>query len=73
MIDEGDAEARYIEAITYLGSEVVRVASVYVPNGTAVSSSPIYKFIPNSFAKLTIKMGWGIHMEYIMYLGNEIC
>jgi exodeoxyribonuclease-3 len=32
--DEGDAEARYLEAVV----DRVRVASVYVPNGTAVGS-----------------------------------
>ena len=32
--DDADAEARYLEAVV----DRVRVASVYVPNGTAVGS-----------------------------------
>ena len=30
-----DEEARYIEAVTYLNSHAIKVASVYVPNGSA--------------------------------------
>lgn len=33
-----DGEARYIEASTYINKKCIKVASVYVPNGTAVGS-----------------------------------
>lgn len=37
-LKEEDAQARYIEATTYAGEHMLRVASVYVPNGQAVES-----------------------------------
>lgn len=36
--NEGDEQARYIEALADTGAGMVRVASVYVPNGQAVDS-----------------------------------
>jgi exodeoxyribonuclease-3 len=36
--DDDDEQARYIEAVIMAGSDVYRVASVYVPNGTEVDS-----------------------------------
>lgn len=36
--NEDDEQARYIEAVVCAGENVVRVASVYVPNGQAVDS-----------------------------------
>jgi exodeoxyribonuclease-3 len=42
--NEDDDHARYIEALVCAGEEVVRVASVYVPNGQAVDSDKfVYK------------------------------
>ncbi|MBI4184995.1 MAG: exodeoxyribonuclease III [Proteobacteria bacterium] len=36
--DEGDDQARYLEAVTGSGRTVVRVASLYLPNGNPVGS-----------------------------------
>ena len=36
--EESDEQARYIEAFTYIDDKVLKVASVYVPNGTEVDS-----------------------------------
>ncbi|MCA3573863.1 MAG: exodeoxyribonuclease III [Aestuariivirga sp.] len=45
--DADDAQARYIEAVFALGSGVVRVASIYLPNGN-----------PPDTEKFTYKLGW---------------
>jgi exodeoxyribonuclease-3 len=37
-LDETDAQARYIEATTCIEGQLLRVASIYVPNGQAVDS-----------------------------------
>ncbi len=36
--DESDEQARYIEAVTNLGDGVLRVASIYLPNGNPVDT-----------------------------------
>jgi exodeoxyribonuclease-3 len=71
LIDEGDAEARYIEAITYLGSEVVRVASVYVPNGMAVSS-PKFQSKMKFFAALHERMRYLHSQHEITLVGGDL-
>jgi exodeoxyribonuclease-3 len=35
---EGDDHARYVEAVTSFGSSVIRVASIYLPNGNPVDT-----------------------------------
>ena len=45
--DTDDAQARYIEAVFALGSGVVRVASIYLPNGN-----------PPDTEKFAYKLGW---------------
>jgi len=42
--DEKDEQARYIEALIYINEKVLKVASVYVPNGNTVGSDKfLYK------------------------------
>lgn len=42
--DEIDEQARYIEALVYINDKVLKVASVYVPNGNTVGSDKfLYK------------------------------
>ncbi len=36
--DESDDQARYVEAVTETGAGVIRVASIYLPNGNPVDS-----------------------------------
>jgi exodeoxyribonuclease-3 len=36
--NEDDEQARYIEGVISVGEEVIRIASVYVPNGNAIGS-----------------------------------
>ncbi|MCY4066993.1 MAG: exodeoxyribonuclease III, partial [Rhodospirillaceae bacterium] len=36
--DDGDDQARYIEAVTETGAGVLRVASIYLPNGNPVDT-----------------------------------
>ena len=36
--DEGDEQARYLEAVVSTGTGIVRVASIYLPNGNPVDS-----------------------------------
>lgn len=53
--DDGDVQARYIEALICLKDEAVRVASVYVPNGQEVGSDKFtYKlaFLDRLYAHL---------------------
>lgn len=50
--NEADEQARYIEAVVEAHGEVIRVASVYVPNGQAVDSD-----------KFVYKMGFFDHLE----------
>ncbi|MCY4191070.1 MAG: exodeoxyribonuclease III [Rhodospirillaceae bacterium] len=38
--DDNDKEARYIEAITETGAGVLRVASIYLPNGNPINPKP---------------------------------
>ena len=45
--DESDSQARYIEAVISQGSRIVRVASIYLPNGNPVGTE-----------KYPYKLGW---------------
>jgi len=45
--DPSDEQARYIEAVTQLGDGIVRVASIYLPNGNPVDTE-----------KFPYKLGW---------------
>ncbi len=45
--DEADTQARYIEGVVLAGSGVVRVASIYLPNGNPVDTE-----------KYSYKLGW---------------
>ncbi|MEX2643395.1 MAG: exodeoxyribonuclease III [Acetobacterales bacterium] len=36
--DDGDGQARYLEAVTDIGGRMVRIASIYLPNGNPVDS-----------------------------------
>jgi len=45
--DEGDEHARYVEALVETGGKVLRVASIYLPNGNPVES-----------AKYPYKLAW---------------
>lgn len=49
--DETDDAARYIEAVTTIGTQVVRVASIYVPNGQA-TDSPKFPYKLNFMERL---------------------
>lgn len=40
--EEFSDEARYLEVLTYIGTQGVRVASVYVPNGTQVGAKKFF-------------------------------
>jgi exodeoxyribonuclease-3 len=40
--DESDTQARYLEAVTTIDNHVLRVASVYVPNGQSVGSDKFH-------------------------------
>lgn len=44
---DGDEQARYVEAVTAFGNLVVRVASIYLPNGNPVDTE-----------KFTYKLAW---------------
>jgi exodeoxyribonuclease-3 len=51
--DPDDSHARYIEAVTTVNNKVIRVASVYVPNGQLVGSDKFFyklKFLDALFA-----------------------
>ncbi len=50
--DEADEQARYIEALAYIDDKVLRVASVYVPNGTEVDSDRFHYKL-NFFDRMT--------------------
>jgi len=50
--DENDEQARYIEAVTDTAAGLLRVASIYLPNGNPVDSD-----------KLPYKLGWMARLE----------
>ena len=50
--DESDEQARYIEAVTETEAGLLRVASIYLPNGNPVDSE-----------KLPYKLGWMARLE----------
>lgn len=56
-----DAQARYIEAVTYFNGNAIRVASVYVPNGQEVDSDKFYY-------KLEFMQHLQKHMEELLSL-----
>ncbi len=45
--DDGDVQARYLEAVVSAGGRAVRVASIYLPNGNPIESE-----------KFTYKLAW---------------
>jgi exodeoxyribonuclease III len=60
--NEADEQARYIEALANVNGEVLRVASVYVPNGQAVDSDKFaYKmaFFDLLKARMEALLGYG--------------
>ncbi len=64
-------EARYIEGITYLGTQAVRVASVYVPNGMAVSSPNFTKKM-QFFEALSMRMAALSKQHEITFIGGDL-
>ncbi len=50
--DDGDAQARYIEAVVPVAAGVVRVASIYLPNGNPIGTE-----------KFDYKLGWMRRLE----------
>ena len=50
--DESDGQSRYIEGLVQAGSRVVRVASIYLPNGNPVGTD-----------KFTYKLAWMDRLE----------
>jgi exodeoxyribonuclease III len=50
--DEADEQARYVEAVVSVGAKVVRVASIYLPNGNPLGSE-----------KFPYKLGWMKRLE----------
>ena len=56
--DDTDVQARYIEAVTQLGDGIVRVASIYLPNGNPVDTE-----------KFPYKLGW---MDRLIDHGRDL-
>lgn len=66
----GNEEARYIEAITTVGDKVVRVASVYVPNGQAIGSEK-FAFKMSFFKALKEHLADRYHDEEPFFIGGD--
>jgi exodeoxyribonuclease III len=64
--DEGDDEARYLEAVV----DCVRVASVYVPNGTALGS-PRFAFKLAFFDRLYAHLQYLLAFEEPLVIGGD--
>ena len=58
--DDGDEQARYLEGVLPLGDGVVRVASIYLPNGN-----------PPNTEKYPYKLGWMQRMGCIFW--SSVC
>ena len=50
--NESDVQARYVEAVTNIDGEMIRVASIYLPNGNPVDTE-----------KYDYKLGWMDHLK----------
>lgn len=66
----GNEEARYIEAFTTVDEKVVRVASVYVPNGQSVGSDR-FAFKLRFFAALNDYMAMRYRNEEPFFIGGD--
>jgi exodeoxyribonuclease-3 len=53
-----DGESRYIEALTYLGKTAIKVASVYVPNGSPTGEEAKTRIKPQSSARFQYKLNF---------------
>ena len=68
--DDADEEARYIEALVNVEDQVIRVASVYVPNGKSPDSDRfIYKL--NFFDRLQEHLKTLLTYEELMVIGGD--
>lgn len=68
--NDGDDHSRYIEALACVGESVVRVASVYVPNGQAVDSDKfVYKM--RFFDLLKARLETLLEYEEITVIGGD--
>ncbi|MBQ4874517.1 MAG: exodeoxyribonuclease III [Rickettsiaceae bacterium H1] len=67
---EKDDQARYIEGVISLPDRVVRVASIYVPNGQE-PSLPAFKYKMNFFDRLYERFALLLDYEEIMVLGGD--
>jgi len=68
--NEDDPQARYIEAVTQIGEQVVRVASVYVPNGQAIDSEK-FQYKMDFFHKLKQHMAATLTNEEMVIWGGD--
>lgn len=68
--DEADEQARYLEAVLSVGSQAVRVSSIYVPNGQSVDSDK-FQYKLRFFERL---YGHSTHLlshQEILILGGD--
>ena len=66
----GDDQARYIEALACADDKVLRVASVYVPNGNAVDSDK-FQHKMRFFDALQTRMATLLDLEEITVIGGD--
>jgi exodeoxyribonuclease-3 len=67
---EDNEEARYIEAIVCSGNKVIRVISVYVPNGQTVGSEK-FLFKLKFFSQLQRKLAKLLTYEEVLVIGGD--
>jgi exodeoxyribonuclease-3 len=70
FVEDESSEARYIEGVTLAGGKVVRVASVYVPNGQEVGSEK-FKFKLRFFASLKEHMQQRLSYDENFIVGGD--
>lgn len=68
--NDGDDHARYIEALACVNSTVVRVASVYVPNGQAVDSDK-FAYKMRFFDLLKARMAHLLTLDEMTVIGGD--
>lgn len=69
-LGDDDPQARYIEAVTTINSTVLRIASIYVPNGQALDSEK-FPYKMQFFDKLTAHAQTLLGYEEVLVLGAD--
>jgi exodeoxyribonuclease-3 len=68
--DDGDEQARYVEGVTAFGDLVVRVASIYLPNGNPVDSEK-YPYKLKWLDRLRAHASELLALEELVVLGGD--